>query len=185
MYFTSSIGDAIRIPLRLTLSLLSCVSLATVHLTGAAPMTELSITMKQYPQRHIQRPQIFFPASDSHTSITILHVQPNDAEVDKAMPKRLYTRRITLLLWIHVDPSGVLCYGTTMVLLFMHLVRSGAKQNWRIFFPLVSLSKKKRRNFNIHLGVLFKLICMKNMTNCITDIIRFLFFSFSRDLTLI
>src|SRR5215216_3644326 len=64
-----------------------------------------------------------------------------------------------------------------MVLQFVHLVRrNGAKQNWRIFFPLVSLSKKKRRNFNIHLDVLFKLICMKNRTNCITSIIRFLFF---------
>lgn len=43
------------------------------------------------------------------------------------------------------------------------------------FFPLVSLSKKKHRNF-IHLDVFFKLICMKNRTNCITGIIRFLFF---------
>ena len=66
-----------------------------------------------------------------------------------------------------------------MELLFVHLVRrSGAKQNWRIFFPLVSLSKKKHRNF-IHLDVLFKLICMKNRTNCITSIIRFLFFIFT------
>src|SRR5215216_2471001 len=65
----------------------------------------------------------------------------------------------------------------TMVLLLVHLVRrNGAKQNLRIFFPLVSPSKKKRRNFNIHLDVLLKLICMKNMTNCITGIIRFLFF---------
>ena len=30
------------------------------------------------------------------------------------MPKRLYTRRITLLLCIHVDPLGILCYGTTI-----------------------------------------------------------------------
>ena len=120
---------------RLTLSVLSCFSLAAVHLTGAAPTTEPSITAEQYPRRRFQRPQIFFPASDSHTSITILHVQPNDVEVDKAMPKRLYTRCITFLLCIHVDPSGILCYGTTMVLLFVHLVRrSGAKQNWRIFF---------------------------------------------------
>ena len=113
--FTSSIGDAIRIPLRLTLSLLSCFSLTVVHLTGAAPMTEPSIIVELYPRRRIQRPQIFFPASDSHISITILHVQPNDDDVEKAMPKRLYTRRITLLLCIHVDPSGILCYGTTMV----------------------------------------------------------------------
>ena len=99
---------------RLTLSVLSCFSLVAVHLSGAAPTTEPSITAEQYPRRRFQRPQIFFPASDSHTSITILHVQPNDAEVHKAMPKRLYTRRITLLLCIHVDPSGILCYGTTI-----------------------------------------------------------------------
>ena len=99
---------------RLTLSVLSCFSVVAVHLIGAAPTTEPSIKAEQYPRRHFQRPQIFFPASDSHTSITILHVQPNDAEVDKAMPKRLYTRCITLLLCIHVDPSGILCYGTTI-----------------------------------------------------------------------
>src|SRR6266496_1748733 len=49
MYFTSSIGDAIRIPLRLTLSLLSCFSLAVVQLTGAAPTTKPSITVEHYP----------------------------------------------------------------------------------------------------------------------------------------
>ena len=128
---------------RLTLYVLSCFSLATVHLTGAAPTMEPFITAEQYPRRHFQRPQIFFPASDSHTSITTLHVQPNEAEVDKAMPKRLYTRCITLLLCIHVDPSGIVCYGTTMVLLFVHLVRrSGAKQNWRIFSFGVSFKEK-------------------------------------------
>ena len=46
----------------------------------------------------------------------------------------------------------------------------------RGFFPLVSLSRKNGRNFNIQLDILFKLICMKNRTNCITGIIRFLFF---------
>ena len=128
---------------RLTVSVLSCFSLAAVHLTGAAPTMEPSITVGQYPRRRFKRPQIFFPASDSHTSITILHVQPNDAEVDKAMPKRLYTRCITLLLCIHVNPSGILCYGTSMVLLFVHLVRrSGAKQNWRIFSFGVSFKEK-------------------------------------------
>ena len=73
-------------------------------------MIEPSIKVEQYPQCRFQRPQIFFPASDSHTSITILHIQPNDDEVDKAMPKMLYTRRITLLLCIHVDPSGILWF---------------------------------------------------------------------------
>ena len=141
-------------------------------------MTEPSITAERYPRHCFQRHQIFFPASDSHTSITILHVQPNDAEVYKPMPKRLYTCCITLLLCIHVDPSGILCYGTTMVLLFVHLVRrTGAKRNWRIFSFGVSF-KEKSRSFNMHLDVLFKLICMKNSTNCITSIIRFLFFHF-------
>ena len=159
---------------RLTLYVLSCFSLVAIHLTGAAPTTEPSITVEQYPQHHFQKPQIFFPASGSHTSITILDVQPNDAEVQKATPKRLYTRRITLLLCIHVDPSGILCYGTT--------IRAFSQKEWskaklEEFFRLVSLSKKKRRNF-IHLDVLFKLICMKNKTNCITGIIRFLFFIF-------
>ena len=127
---------------RLKLSVLSCFSLVAVHLSGAAPMTEPSFIAEHYPRCRIQRPQIFFPASNNHTSITILHVQPNDAEVDKAMPKRLYTRCITLLLCIHVDPPGILCYGTTMVLLFVHLVRSGAKQNWRIFSFGVSFEEK-------------------------------------------
>ena len=128
---------------RLKLFVLSCFSLVAVHLSGAAPMMELSITAKQYPRRRFQRPRIFFLASDSHTSITTLHVQPNDVEVDKAMPKRLYTCCITLLLCIHVHPSGILCYGTTMVLLFVHLVRrSGAKQNWRIFSFGVSFKER-------------------------------------------
>ena len=99
---------------RLTLYVLSCFIPDVVHLTGAAATTGPSITAEQYPRRHFQRPQIFFPISDSHTSITTLHVQPNDVEVDKAMPKRFYTRCITLLLCIHVGPSGILCYGTTI-----------------------------------------------------------------------
>ena len=161
---------------RLTLSVLSCFSLIAVHLSGAAPMTEPSITAEQYPRCRFQRPRIFFPASDSHTSIiTILHIQPNDAEVDKAMPKRWYTRCITLLLCIHVDPSGILCYGTTI---HANLLEGVEQSKTGGLFPLVSLSKKKHRNFNIHLDVLFKLICMKNMTNCITGIIGFLFFHF-------
>ena len=125
---------------RLTLSVLSCFSLAAVHLIRAAPMTEPSITAEQYPRRHFQRPRIFFPASDSHINIiNILHVQPNDAEVHKAMPKRLYTRCIALLLCIHVDPSGILCYGTTIC---ANLLEGVEQSKTRGFFPLVSLSKK-------------------------------------------
>ena len=135
MYFTSSISDDIRVPLHINIVCLvllqprrrtphqSCSNDGTVHHNGGVPSAP-------FPEA-----SDLLPAPDSHTSITTLHEQPNDAEVDKGMPKRLYTRCITLLLCIHVDPSGILCHGTTMVLLFMHLVRrSGAKQNWRIFF---------------------------------------------------
>ena len=56
MYFTSCIGDAIRIPLRLTLSLLSCFSLDVVQLTGASPTTKPSITAEQYLGLHLETP---------------------------------------------------------------------------------------------------------------------------------
>ena len=90
MYFTSCIGDAIRIPLRLMLSLLSCFSLAIVQLTGAAPTTKPSITAEQYLGLHLQTLKIFFPSSDSKLSRSILTGQPNHAEIDMASPKRLY-----------------------------------------------------------------------------------------------
>src|SRR3989337_2730407 len=100
MYFMSSIGDAIRIPLRLKLSLLSCFSLSVVQLTGAAPTTKPSITAEQYPGLHLKMPKIFFPSSDSHVSRIILSDQPNHAEIDMASPKRLYTCCISLLLYM-------------------------------------------------------------------------------------
>src|SRR3954465_14895014 len=100
MYFTSSIGDAIRIPLRLTLSLLSCFSLGVVQLTGATPTTKPSITAEQYLGFHLQTPKIFFPSSDSQVSRTILTGKPNHAEIDMASPKRLYTCYISFLLYM-------------------------------------------------------------------------------------
>ena len=100
MYFTSCIGDAIRIPLRLTLSLLSCFSLGVVQLTGAAPTMKPSITVEQYLGLHLQTPKIFFPSSDSQVSRSILTGQPNHAEIDMASPKRLYTCCISFLLYM-------------------------------------------------------------------------------------
>ena len=96
----SSIGDAIRIPLKLTLSLLSCFSLGVVQLTGAAPTTKPSITAKQYLRPHLQTPKIFFPSSDSEDSRTILTGQQNHAEIDMASPKRLYTCCISFLIYM-------------------------------------------------------------------------------------
>ena len=106
----SSIGDAIRIPLRLTLSLLSCYSLGVVQLTGAAPTTKPSITAEQYLGLHLNTPKIFFPSSDSQVSQSILTGQPNHAEIDMASPKRLYTCCISFFTlhviyvvhWAHV-----------------------------------------------------------------------------------
>ena len=100
MYFTSSIGDAIRIPLMLTLSLLSYFSLAVVQLTGAAPMMKPSIIAEQYTQVHLQMPKIFSPSSNSQISQSILTDQPNHAEIDMASPNRLYTCCIAFLLYM-------------------------------------------------------------------------------------
>src|SRR3954469_21445769 len=100
MYFTSSIGDAIRIALRLTLSLLSYFSLGVVQLTRAAPTTKPSITAEQYLGLHLHTPKIFFPSSDSKVSRSILAGQPNHAKVDMASPKRLYTCCISFLLYM-------------------------------------------------------------------------------------
>ena len=131
MYFTSCIGDAIRISLRLTLSLLSCFSLGVVQLTGAAPMTKSSIIAEQYLGLHLQTLKIFFPSSDSKVSRSILTGQPNHAEILMASPKRLYTCCISFLLYM----------------LYIYIV------HWAHgFVPLVSPWKKKRRNFNFHLS---------------------------------
>src|SRR3989337_2615444 len=100
MYFTSSIGDAISIPLGLMLSLLSCFSHGVVQLTGAAPTTKPSITVEQYPGLHLKMPKIFFPSSDSQVSQIILTDLSNHAEIDMASPKRLYTCCISFLLYM-------------------------------------------------------------------------------------
>ena len=82
------------------LSLLSYFSLSVVQLTGAAPTTKPSITAEQYLGLHLQMPKIFFPSSDSQISQSILTDQPNYAEIDMALPKRLYTCCISFLLYM-------------------------------------------------------------------------------------
>src|SRR3954470_20459124 len=85
---------------RCSLSLLSCLSLGVVQLTGAAPTTKPSITAEQYLGLHLQTPKIFFPSSDSQVSRSILSGQPYHAEIDMASPKRLYTCCIPFLLYM-------------------------------------------------------------------------------------
>ena len=114
MYFTSSIADDIRVPLQINIVCLvllqprrrtphrSCSNDGTILHSRALPSVP-------YPEASDLLPRLRQSHQHHH-----LHVQPNDVEVHKAMPKRLYTRRITLLLCIHVDPSGILCYGPTI-----------------------------------------------------------------------
>ena len=102
MYFTSCIGDAIRIPLRLTLFVVSLVQLQPRRRTTHRSYSndETSITAEQYLGLHLQTPKIFFPSSDSKVSRSILTGQPNHAEIDMALPKRLYTCCISFLLYM-------------------------------------------------------------------------------------
>ena len=81
--------------LRLTMSVLCCFSLDVLRLAGAAPTTEPSITTGQCPGHRLQIPQIFLHTSDSQLCLNFFSDQPNDAEVDTATAKRLYTCRIT------------------------------------------------------------------------------------------
>ena len=81
--------------LRLTMSVLCCFSLDVLRLTGAAPTIERSITIEQCPGHRLQIPQMFLHTSDSHLCLNCFSDQPNDAEVDTAMAKRLYTCCVT------------------------------------------------------------------------------------------
>ena len=81
--------------LRLTMSVLCCFTLNVLRLTRAAPTTERSITTEQCPGRRLQIPQIFLHTSDCHLCLNCFSDQPNDAEVDTATAKRLYTCCIT------------------------------------------------------------------------------------------
>ena len=156
---------------RLKLSVLSCFSLIAVHLSGAALTTEPSITAEQYPRRRFQRPRIFFPASDNHTSIiTILHVQPNDPEVHKAMPKRLYTRRITLfpdstVLPIHVSQTPRL----TEILCFQMLCFARAFLSYSCVFPVpayIESSNSKEPLQHYQIGVKENYVCYVLLLPC-------------------
>ena len=81
--------------LRLTMSVLCWFSLDVLWLTGATPTTERPVTTEQCPGHRLQIPQIFLHTSDSHLCLNCFSDQPNDAEVDTATAKRLYTCCIT------------------------------------------------------------------------------------------
>ena len=170
---------------RLTLSVLFWFSLAVVHLTGASPTMEPSITAEQCPQlvsgglRSSSPPPTVTPASSPSSMSNPMMLRST----------RLCQRGCTLIASLCYSAFMLIPQGSfAMELLWYYYscIWLGVEQSKTGgFFPLVSLSKKNCRNFNIQLDVLFKLICMKNITNCITGIIRFLFFSFSHGLTLI
>ena len=81
--------------LRLTMSVLYCSSLDVLWLPGASPTMEPSITIEHCRGHRLQIPQIFLHTSDSHLCLNFFTDQPNDAEVDTATAKRLYTCHIT------------------------------------------------------------------------------------------
>ena len=62
--------------LRLTMSVLCCFSLDVLRLTGAAPMTERSITIEQCPGHRLPIPQIFLHTSDGHSASTASATNP-------------------------------------------------------------------------------------------------------------
>ena len=147
-----------------------------VHPSSAAPMTEVSCTAG------IGLQTVFRLLRSSSPPPTVTPASPPSTYNPMMLRStRLCQRGCTLIASLCYCafmsiPQGsfsmeLLWYYYSCIWLGVEQSKTGG------FFPLVSLSKKKRRNF-IHLDVLFKLICMKNITNCITSIIRFLFFSF-------
>ena len=153
MYFTSSIADDIRVPLQINI----------VYLVLLKPR-------RRTPHRSCSNDGIVHHSGASNPMML--------------RSTRLCQRGCTLVASLCYSAFMSFPQGSfAMELLWYYyscIWLEGVEQRKTGgFFPLVSLSKKKRRNFNIHLDVLFKLICMNNRTNCITGIIRFLFFFIS------
>ena len=136
--------------LRLTMYVLCCFSLDILRLTGAAPTIERSITTEQCPGRCLQIRQIFLHTSNIHLCLNCFSDQPNDVEVDTATAKRLYTCCITYyytFMSIHFGSTGKhsnreFSYGTLVIFNYSCILLKGMKQN-------------------IHLDLLFKILCMK------------------------
>ena len=132
MYFTSCIGDAIRIPLRLTLFVVSLVLLQpqcrtthrscsndeTLHHSGAVPQA---------------------PSSDAQDLLPLLRQQSQPEHPHRPTQSRWdrhgFAKEVVHLLHLFV---------TLHVIYIVHWAHG--------FVPLVSPWKKKRRNFNFHLS---------------------------------
>ena len=138
--------------LRLTMSVLCCFSLDVLRLTGAAPTTERSITTEQCTGRRLQIPQIFLHTSDSHLCLNCFSDQPNDAEVDTATAKRLYTCCITYYYTFMLIHLGY--FGSTE----KHSNRKFSYGTLLLNYSCILLKGMKQ---NIHLDLLFKILCMK------------------------
>ena len=159
MYFTSSIGDAIIIPLSLTLSLLSCFSLGVVQLTRAAPTTKPSITVEQYLGLHLQTPKIFFPSSVSQVSRSILTGQPNHVEIDMALPKRFTTTGL-------ISCNTLMCYYNLDIVLLKHTVTHFCMCSCRLCYYVVSIVAHKSCSY-MYLNVLLSIVATHAM--CVTE----------------
>ena len=138
--------------LRLTMSVLCCFSLDVLRLTGAAPTTERSITTKQCPGRRLQIPQIFLHTSDSHLCLNFFSDQPNDAEVDTATAKSCTL--VAALTTLHSCRS-------IRAILVQRKKYSNRKFSYGTLLFNYSCILLKGMKQNIHLDLLFKILCMK------------------------
>ena len=137
--------------LRLTMSVLCCFSLDVLRLTGAAPMTEQSITTEQCPGRRLQIPQIFLHTSDSHLCLNCFSDNPM-----MLRSTRLRQRGCTLvasLITIHSRRS--------IRDILVQRKNSNRKFSYGTLLFNYSCILLKGMEQNIHLDVLLKILCMK------------------------
>ena len=97
-------------------------------------------------------------------TITILHIQPNDAVVHKAMPKRLYTRHITLFLHssvlpIHVSQTPRL----TEILCFQMLCFARAFLSYSCVFPVPAFIESSNSKEPLQIYFIFRQASKKTM----------------------
>ena len=138
--------------LRLTMSVLCCFSLDVLRLTWAAPTIERSITIEQCHGHRLKIPQIFLHTSDSHLCLNCFSNQPNDPEVYTATAKRLYTCCITYYYTFTSIRQGY--FGSTE----KHNNREFSNGTLLFNYSCILLKGMKQ---NIHLDLLFKILCMK------------------------
>ena len=138
--------------LRLTMSVLCCFSIDILRPTGAALTMEWSITTKQCPGCRLQILQIFLHTSDSHLCLNFFSDQPNDAEVD--MARQRGCTLVASLITLHS------CRSIRAILVQQKNIAIGKFSYGTLLFNYSCILLKGMEQ-NIHLDLLFKILCMK------------------------